>query len=391
MNLLLAAALLFAAPASAMETLRCVVSGKERSVDAYRVGAALFLRGDRAAQLYGARFYWRPASGKVQLSLRGTQVQLVLDSKEARIGSKPLALGHPVLVRASIAFIPLEFFLSPEFAELARMDSRFDAASRTLIIDKREEPNGQRVSASTAPVAAMHPKRRVVIDAGHGGKDSGTVGRRRTLEKTVNLAAALELAELLREDGRFEVLLTRDKDVFVPLAERSRMANEFNADLFVSLHCNWASQRSENGYEIYFLSEKASDPEAERVADVENSVIKLEGGGPPPDEEAALLLHAMAKTEYINGASVLAGLMTRFLRQHRGVSMQDRGVKQAAFYVLRGTDAPAVLVEMGFLSHAADESKLGSKRFRRRLVEALHRAIAEFAARQDWSLGAKHP
>ena len=119
-------------------------------------------------------------------------------------------------------------------------------------------------AAATPPVVTMagKPKRRIVIDAGHGGKDSGAVGRRGTYEKDINLAAALELAKLLRQEEAFDVLLTRTDDTFVPLGDRSRMANEFNADLFISLHCNASTNKRESGFEVYFLSEQASDPEA---------------------------------------------------------------------------------------------------------------------------------
>ncbi|MBI4346020.1 MAG: N-acetylmuramoyl-L-alanine amidase, partial [Elusimicrobia bacterium] len=153
------------------------------------------------------------------------------------------------------------------------------------------------------PVLAAPLKRKIVVDPGHGGEDSGATGKRGVREKDVNLLAAKELARRLVEDGSFDVLLTRDTDVFVPLADRAKMANEFGADLFISLHCNANYKRSEKGFEIYFLSERASDPEAERVAERENASLALESGGGAADAEAALLLHAMARTEFINDAS----------------------------------------------------------------------------------------
>lgn len=249
----------------------------------------------------------------------------------------------------------------------------------------------------TTPVAArrlpesspLRPVlRKIVIDPGHGGRDSGATGRRGVREKDINLLAAKELAGRLRKDGAFEVILTRDHDVFVPLAERSRMANDFGADLFVSLHCNANHQRAEKGFEIYFLSERASDPEAERVAEMENASLDLEsGGGSAPDAEAALLLHALARTEFINDASVAAAVMSKALSRH--TSLPDRGVKQAAFYVLRGTSAPAVLVEMGFVSNSSEESKLDSRKFRSKLAEGIHAGIVDFAKRQEWISASK--
>lgn len=225
------------------------------------------------------------------------------------------------------------------------------------------------------------PRRRIVIDPGHGGKDGGATGRRRTLEKDINLAAAKDLARLLEQEEVFEVLLTRDDDTFVPLDERSRMANEGKADLFVSLHCNAHRNSKENGYEVYFMSEKASDPEAERLAQYENASLELEGKS-VADAEAEFILHVMGKTESINAAAELAALVDRSLR--RRVDLAPRGVKQAGFYVLRGTDAPALLIEMAFLSNRKDEAKLQSRRYRSRLVDGIYAGMIDYAKRKGW-------
>jgi N-acetylmuramoyl-L-alanine amidase len=225
------------------------------------------------------------------------------------------------------------------------------------------------------------PRRRIVIDAGHGGKDGGATGRRGTLEKDINLSAAKDLARLLEQEKVFEVLLTRSDDTFLPLDERSRMANESRADIFISLHCNAHRKSKENGYEVYFMSEKASDPEAERLARFENASLELEGKS-VADAEAELILHVMGKTESINAAAELAALVDRSLR--RRVDLEPRGVKQAGFYVLRGTDAPAILIEMAFLSNRRDEDKLLNRRYRSRLVDGIYAGLIDYAKRQGW-------
>jgi len=237
-----------------------------------------------------------------------------------------------------------------------------------------------------AGVAAAVPavglvRRLIVIDAGHGGKDSGATGRHGSVEKDINLAAAKELAKILQEEQTFKVVLTRTDDTFVPLADRSELANQGHADLFISLHCNAHRKSKENGFEVYFLSEKASDPEAERLAEFENSSLELEGKS-PSDEQANLILRAMSKTENINSAAELAALVSRSLQKR--VDLTPRGVKQAAFYVLRGTDAPAILVEMAFVSNSRDEAKLQTRRYRSRLVEGIYAGLADYAQRQGW-------
>ena len=231
-------------------------------------------------------------------------------------------------------------------------------------------------------MASSRTKYRLAIDAGHGGKDGGAVGRRGTLEKEINLAVAKQLEALLKQEEKFDIMLVRDRDEFIPLGDRSRRANEFRADLFISLHCNANQSRGQTGYEIYFLSERASDPDAERLAEFENSVLALEGKETGDEDAAAPLLYALAKTEFINGAAEAAGVMTRALSQR--VDLDDRGVKQAAFYVLRGVHAPAVLVEMGFVTNARDEAKLQSAKYRRKIVEGLYAGILDYARRKGW-------
>jgi N-acetylmuramoyl-L-alanine amidase len=253
-----------------------------------------------------------------------------------------------------------------------------------------EETAEEAPSAASAPVAAPAApkpapaparKRLVVVDAGHGGKDPGASGRRGTREKDVNLAVALELARVLRERGDFEVVLTRDDDRFVPLSERSELANAKEADLFVSLHCNAHGRSSEKGFEVYSVSETASDPEAERLAAAENAALEYEGKS-VEDETAKMILLAMTKTEMINESAAFAVLASKAIAKRADVD--DRGAKQAGFYVLRGTHAPAILVEMGFISHPREEPKLASRSFRRAMAEGVAAGIADYARRKGW-------
>ncbi|MDE2142320.1 MAG: N-acetylmuramoyl-L-alanine amidase [Elusimicrobia bacterium] len=237
-------------------------------------------------------------------------------------------------------------------------------------------------SKKTPPPPPAPPRRRIiVVDAGHGGKDPGATGTRGTKEKDITLAAALELAKVLRERGDFDVVLTRTDDTFVPLSDRSKKANDLNADLFVSLHCNAASNHREKGYEVYSVSETASDPEAERLAAAENAALELEGKK-PGDEAAKQILLAMTKTEMINESAPFAALVEREVGRH--VDVSDRGQKQAGFYVLRGTHAPAILVEMAFVSNPKDEAELGSRRFRRKMAEGVAAGIADYARKKGW-------
>ncbi|HNW43006.1 MAG TPA: N-acetylmuramoyl-L-alanine amidase [Elusimicrobiales bacterium] len=224
-------------------------------------------------------------------------------------------------------------------------------------------------------------RKRIVIDAGHGGKDAGGKKLFGLKEKEMNLLVAKELYGLLKEDDMFEVLLTRSNDEFVPLSERSGIANTYKADLFVSIHGNASRDRKEKGFEVYFMSEKASDPGAAEVADYENSVLGLEGGDKQSDA-AAMLLHSMARNEYVNEGSRLAGLVSA--EMEKKTPFANRGVKQAAFYVLRGTYSPGILVEMGFMSNSTDQKNLNDKKVRTKIANAIHRGILAYAKMKQW-------
>ena len=189
------------------------------------------------------------------------------------------------------------------------------------------------------------------------------------------------LYNILKDDNVFDVVLTRDSDVFIPLKERSEIANKYKADLFISLHANASRDRREKGFEVYFMSENASDPWAAEVADYENSVVGLEDGVESSDA-SALLLHSLARNEYVNEGSQLAGLISKELE--KSTPFVNRGVKQAAFYVLRGTYTPGVLVELGFMTNAKDQKNMNDKKVRTKAANAIYKGIMKYAQMKRW-------
>jgi N-acetylmuramoyl-L-alanine amidase len=229
-------------------------------------------------------------------------------------------------------------------------------------------------------------KRVIAIDAGHGGEDPGAVGPNGAKEKDINLSIVHRIKELLDKDDNFETVLTRKDDIFIPLAERTNIANENNADLFVSVHCNANFNRDVNGFEIYFLSEKATDSEAAATAALENAAIELEGK--PTKKRAKLqeMLWSMTVNEYINDSSELCSFIASETPSR--LKIPNRGVKQASFYVLRGAQMPAVLVESAFVSNYTEESKLNSNKFQTAVADSIYEGIVKYYARKD-KLGAK--
>lgn len=221
----------------------------------------------------------------------------------------------------------------------------------------------------------------VVIDAGHGGVDPGARGPGGLREKDVALAVARELARLLREDPSLEVRMTRERDTLVALRDRPRMANRWRASerpaLFLSIHANAHSRTSARGFETYFLSE-AKSADARRVAEMENAAQEYEGDGGAAPDELGFIFEDLRQNLFLRQSSDGAALVQRRLA---GVLPgPDRGVKQAGFVVLEGAQMPAVLVEMGFITHAGDAALLGDREAQRRIARGLARAVREFLA-----------
>lgn len=220
--------------------------------------------------------------------------------------------------------------------------------------------------------------RRIVVDAGHGGRDPGAIGRRGLREKDVTLDIARKVAQELKDDG-FEVILTRRGDRFLPLEDRTALANTSGADLFVSIHANANPRRNRSGIETYFLN-VTDDRYAARLAARENGADaegEEHGGG----LRRRILSDLNAVTSA--GASrrlaeLVQGELCRSVRGRFG-DVRDLGVKSALFYVLLGARMPAVLVETGFISNAAEEKRLASPAYRTEVARAVSRAVRTFA------------
>lgn len=220
--------------------------------------------------------------------------------------------------------------------------------------------------------------RTVVIDPGHGGHDAGAVGGSGILEKNVNLAVARELKRYLDRESDLQVVLTRDRDEFVPLAGRAEIANRAGGDLFISLHCNSWFSGGARGFETYFLSPAKSDW-AKSVEAAENS-----SDGEPGDVE--FIVWDLVQNQFISASSQLAEVMQKGVIGEMG--LVDRGVRQAGFRVLVGAYMPAVLVELGFLSHKTEEKQLGEAGYQRRMARALGQTILEYSRIMEATTGA---
>lgn len=225
--------------------------------------------------------------------------------------------------------------------------------------------------------------RTVVIDPGHGGANVGAQGPAGTLEKDVVLAIARRLRTDLVNALGLQVFLTRDHDEDVDLDQRTAIANNYKADLFVSIHANASRARGARGSEVYFLSYQATDDDARRIAQLEGAAEPY--GPAPPGSDLAIVLWDMAQAEHLEESSALA---TRIQDQLAGVTgAEGRGVKQAPFRVLVGATMPAVLVEVAFISNPEEEKELSSGTYQSKIAAALMRGIARYRQERAARLG----
>jgi N-acetylmuramoyl-L-alanine amidase len=214
----------------------------------------------------------------------------------------------------------------------------------------------------------------VVIDAGHGGKDPGAIGPSGLMEKDVVLDIAKRLRDLMQQAAQWRVTLTRDGDAFIPLEERTAIANAKGADLFVSIHANAAERSDAHGIETYFL-DLATDEQSMRVAARENATTLSKVS------DLQLILRDLLMTSKRNESSLLAGSVQQALVQAPGGKAgRDLGVKHAPFLVLMGAEMPSILVETGFVSNPGEERKLADPKYRAQAARAIFEGIKDYLA-----------
>jgi N-acetylmuramoyl-L-alanine amidase len=245
-------------------------------------------------------------------------------------------------------------------------------------------------STATPQAAPTRALRTVVIDPGHGGSDTGAKGTGGALEKDVALALARKLRGQLANHLGLQVFLTRDGDQELGLDQRTAIANNYKADLFISIHANASRARGAKGSEVYFLSYQASDDESRRVALAEGALPEVGGpGAGAPASDVAMILWDMAQAEHLEESSALASRLQEELSEVTG--REGRGVKQAPFRVLVGAGMPAVLVELAFISNPEEEKELVSDPWQARIAAALTRGIGRYESERARRLGLARP
>jgi len=230
--------------------------------------------------------------------------------------------------------------------------------------------------ALTTKLCPLPRFKKIAIDAGHGGKDPGAIGRGGHEEKEINLDIAKRLAKILTQNG-VDIVMTRSTDVFIPLPERHEIANNAGADLFVSVHSNASRTRSMNGFEVYYVCPSVNDQlRAEAV-----------GGRVPPGLDTASLGGDSAVLNKTLWDMRFSSCRAESIALSRSVCVSAEhilgvkilGVKPARFEVLKGARMPAVLVEVGFISHVSEAKKLNNGFYRQQIAQAIAEGILGYA------------
>ena len=231
--------------------------------------------------------------------------------------------------------------------------------------------------------------KKIVIDPGHGGKDPGTLGtgRYQQAEKDVVLDVSIMLGKYLESEfDDIEVIYTRDSDKFIKLSQRTRIANEAQADLFISIHCDAFRDKAVHGSSTYVMGMHKNESNL-NVAIRENSSILMENDydleyeGFNPSEPESYIALSMYQADYISNSLLLASKIQNQFRSR--VNRKDRGVKQAGFLVLSRATMPSVLIELGFLTNNSEEDFLNSQKGKVYMASAIFRAIKEYKTTID--------
>ncbi|MBL41120.1 MAG: N-acetylmuramoyl-L-alanine amidase [Rhodospirillaceae bacterium] len=254
-------------------------------------------------------------------------------------------------------------------------------------LNKSYNDNKLVISKIKSPIPLFKPllksKPVIVIDPGHGGVDGGAIGLNGSLEKDITLTAALYLKKIINDSGRYKVILTRSSDKYLKLRQRINIARKSKAKLFISIHADSINNSRIRGASVYTLSETASDKEAEKLAKRENKADLIGVGSDldSEDNDVAQILISLVQRETMNHSLKFASIFINQLKRKEKVL--GRPNRKAGFVVLKASDVPSILIEMGFMSNKADERKLQTKKFKSKLASAMLESFDRFFEEVD--------
>ena len=325
------------------------------------------------AKITNSKKFINDQTEKIIFYVDNKKIKITNDVTFILIEDSLYQLSSKVIKDKNDYFLPIDSFfniinsLSKDFsAVLSSQSISFSTKKITMTPNKKVDLSNEKQKWEF---------KTIVIDAGHGGKDPGAVGYRGTKEKDIALDVAKRLEKKLSKNLNVKIVMTRDEDIFLRLSERTKIANENNGSLFISIHTNAAEDRRASGFETFLIGPNKNEA-AVRVAARENAVLELEGISGQKLTNEDLIKATIAQSAFASKSEQFASMVQDEIKKR--VQSKDRGVKQAGFYVLMGASMPNVLVELGFISNPSEEKKLRSPQYRDQLATAIYRAVEQY-------------
>ena len=330
----------------------CATVPQYERADVFNIGGSGYVSVIELCKAHNINWQWDSFSGILVLNKDSNEAKILVGTHTAEIDRQKETINPSFRFHKGKIFAPVAF--------------------RQRIIKEwiKIRPS---VTKKAAPYFGYRIKK-VVIDSGHGGKDPGAIGRTGVKEKSITLDIAKRLKRVLESKG-IKVTLTRSSDKYISLTKRSAIANKSNADLFISIHVNSHKSRQPYGFETYYFSQ-ASDNVAKALEVAENAPYLEEDSGNNPSKNLKAILGDMIYTENIAASKEVAKQICDNTCKIMG--LRNRGIKSARFAVLKKTNIPAILVEVGFISNKKEERYLKNSFYRQQIAEGLASSISNY-------------
>ncbi len=331
----------------------CATLPRKEALATYNIGGVAYVSLVSLCESGNIAWEYDTFARTVNLSKGAHKINLMVGERLVLVDDMPQYLKYPVDIYQGTVVLPFKF-------KEQVLDSLF-----------KERYPQQKI---TLPLTRI---KKIVVDAGHGGKDPGAIGKQGLREKDVNLDIARRLSKLLKADG-IDVVMTRSTDTFISLERRVVIANGSRADLFVSIHSNANRVRSLNGLEVYYISSNVSDSKRALYC-AQNAALNLDKDclayNPSLNLKATLwdMIHTSNRAESVRLARDICSIVDNNL------DTKVLGIKGAPFYVLKGAHMPAILIETGFLSNYQEERLMRNAYYRQQIAESIEQGIKKYA------------
>ncbi len=325
-------------------------------------------------------------SDDVSYTVEEADKKLFIDLKETRVGEDfphEFILNKPGIDKIMIKPLPqgiirIELSLGENVETKVFKQKKFQDKADRIVIDIEFPDVEKQESKERKEEKVLRKNKIIVIDPGHGGDDPGAVGKMKTQEKNVVLDISRKLRDILNSKEGYRAFLTRDGDYYVPFKKRLKIAREYGADLFLSIHADAFRLRSARGSSVYCLSSRGASSEAAKLLARNENMADVIGGSPNgenSDESDPIILN-MFQTNTINSSRTFGGSVLRHL--DRVTQVKFRKVQEAPFIVLKLPEIPSLLVETAYISNPKEEKLLRSGRFQTEIANAIAASVKEF-------------